>query len=127
MKVFVAAQRDFVPASHENPLSTGVWKKTLAARGDFQQGQVQMINWAKIPAGRRFEPHYHEDMQEIFILVQGQAEMTVDSQVVLLGRGDAVLVEAREVHSMRNETSEDAEFIAMGVAAAGTGQTVVVQ
>jgi mannose-6-phosphate isomerase-like protein (cupin superfamily) len=126
MKICLAASREFVPASHENPLSPGVWKKVLAVKDDFQAGHVQMINWARLPVGSRFAAHYHEDMQEMFILVQGVAEMVVDSETITLRRGDAVLIEPHEVHSMRNGAGEEVEYVVVGVASGKNGRTIVV-
>lgn len=125
MKVTLAADRDFIPASHENAASPGVWKKVLAVKEDFQVGHVQMVNWARLPVGRGFAAHFHEDMQEYFILVGGQAEMLVDSKAVAMGPGDAVLVDAHEVHAMRNVGSEDVEYVVFGVAAGKGGRTIV--
>ena len=126
MKIFRGASRDFVPASHENSTSPGVWKKVLATHTDFQQGRVQMINWAKLPAGNQFAAHYHEDMQEVFIIIQGQAEMIIDSETIDLGRGDAILIEPHEVHTMRSVGQKDTEYVVVGVSAGAGGRTVVV-
>jgi mannose-6-phosphate isomerase-like protein (cupin superfamily) len=127
MKIALAAEGSFVPASHENPLSPGVWKKVLFQKADFQPGQVPMVNWARLPVGQAFAAHYHEDMQEVFLIVQGRAEMTVAGQTAELGRGDAILIDAGEVHRMRNLGDEDVEYVAFGVASGRDGRTVVVE
>jgi mannose-6-phosphate isomerase-like protein (cupin superfamily) len=127
MKTIFAAQRPFIPASHENPLAPGTWKKVLFQKDDFQAGRVQMVNWARMPAGQAFAPHYHEDMQEIFVIMRGAAAITVDGQTVALGPGDAVLIDAREVHRMWNTGAEDVDYLAMGVSAGADGRTVVVE
>ena len=126
MKIFRGAERNFVPASHENSASPGVWKKVLATHSDFQPGRVQMINWAKLPAGNRFAAHYHEDMQEVFIIIQGQAEMIVNAETLTLGCGDAILIEPREIHVMRSIGREDTEYVVVGVSTGVGGRTVVV-
>ena len=77
MKIIRTDDKSFIPASHENPLSPGVWKKVLFQRDELQPGTVQMVNWARLPVGNSFSAHYHEDMQEIFIIVAGEAEMVV--------------------------------------------------
>lgn len=125
MKLALFSEFAYVPAGHENPLHPGVWKKVLLRKGDLQPGTIQMVNWARLPAGQSFAPHYHEDMQEVFVIVHGEAELNVNGQVSVLRRGDAVMIDAREVHEMRNLTAEDTEYLAMGIGA-GTGQTVVV-
>ena len=127
MKIVAASDRSYVPAGHENPNAPGVWKKVLFTRDDLQPGRVQMINWAKLPAGSRFASHYHEDMQEIFLILQGEAEITVGGQTHVLRRGDAIEIDARETHTMRNTGSVDVEYMAMGITGDLGGRTVVVE
>ena len=125
MRIIKSAGRSFVPAGHENPLSPGVLKKVLLEKADLQPGRIQMVNWASLHAGKEFARHYHEDMQEIFILVQGEAESTVGTETATLGRGDAVVIDPREVHQMRNAGTETAEYLAIGITSETGGKTVV--
>jgi len=117
---------DFVPAGHEDPKNPGVWKKVLFRKVDLQAGRVQMINWARLPPGNTFAPHYHEDMQEVFVIIQGTAEATVSGEAVTLQPGDAILIDAREVHEMSNPGSGDVEYLALGISSGTGGRTVVV-
>jgi mannose-6-phosphate isomerase-like protein (cupin superfamily) len=126
MKTILSALRSFVPAAHENPLSPGVLKKVLLEKADLRPGRIQMINWASLGPGKQFARHYHEDMQEIFILVAGEAEVTVAAETATLGRGDAVVIDPREVHQMRNAGTETAEYLAIGITGECGGRTVVV-
>jgi mannose-6-phosphate isomerase-like protein (cupin superfamily) len=126
MKIILASDRTFIPAGHENPAAPGVWKKVLFARDDLQAGRVQMINWARLPVGSRFANHYHEDMQEVFIILQGEAEITVGGHTQLLRRGDAIQIDAREAHTMRNVGDLDVDYIAMGITGDQGGRTVIV-
>jgi mannose-6-phosphate isomerase-like protein (cupin superfamily) len=126
MKVIRCDDKAYVPASHENPLAPGVWKKVLFQRDELQPGTVQMVNWARLPPGSSFAAHYHEDMQEVFIIVAGEAEMTARGQTVALGRGDTIAVDACEVHSMANRGNEDVEYVVFGVTGNKGGKTVVV-
>ena len=127
MRIIASATRSFVPAGHENPLSPGVLKKILLEKADLQPGRIQMVNWASLGAGKEFARHYHEDMQEIFILVQGEAEITVGTETATLHRGDAVVVDPREVHQMRNAGTEAVEYLAIGITREAGGKTVVVE
>lgn len=120
------SQLPLVPANHENPLSPGVWKRTLFTRDSIRPGIVQMVNWATLPAGKSFAPHYHEDMQEVFVIVAGRAHMTADGQTVVLQSGDAVLIEPREIHQMHNRDAEEVHYVVLGVSAGQGGRTVVV-
>jgi mannose-6-phosphate isomerase-like protein (cupin superfamily) len=126
MKTILSADRSFVPAGHEDPRSPGVWKKVLLEQADLQPGTVRMINWARLPIGNHFAPHYHEDMQEVFIIVQGVAEAKVGSETVTLRRGDTLVIEPREVHQMWNAGDEEVEYLAIGICGTAHGRTVVV-
>jgi len=127
MKISYGADHEFVPASHENPLDPGVWKKVLFPKADLQAGVVQMVNWARLGAGKHFAAHYHEDMQEIFIILQGEAHLTAGTQTVVLRPGDAVRIDPREVHAMSNPGAEDVQYVVVGISSGVGGRTVVVE
>jgi len=122
----IPASDDFVPASHEDPANPGVLKRVIATHNDIMPGQIMMVNWARLPGGSSFQRHYHEDMQEVFVLINGQVKMTIDAESVEMKSGDAVIVEPREIHEMRNLLDSDAEYIVFGVSTGHGGQTVVV-
>jgi mannose-6-phosphate isomerase-like protein (cupin superfamily) len=127
MRVAYSADRAFVPASHEDPRSPGAWKKVLFGKGDLVAGTVPMVNWGRLPAGKSFAAHYHEDMQEVFVVFQGEAEMTVEGRPVRLGAGDAIAVDPREVHQMRNCGGGDLLYMVFGIATGQSGRTIVVE
>jgi mannose-6-phosphate isomerase-like protein (cupin superfamily) len=125
MRIIRSSDKSFIPASHENPLAPGVWKKVLFQRDELQPGTVQMINWARLPVGSSFSAHYHEDMQEVFVIVSGEAEMVVADQAVVLGRGDSIAIDRREIHRMTNRGREDVEYLVVGITGNEGGRTVV--
>jgi quercetin dioxygenase-like cupin family protein len=124
MKVIRASEKEFVPASHEDPQAAGVLKKVLATRADLQAGQVQMLNWSWLKIGRSFEKHYHEDMQEILVMLKGKARMTAGDESVALGPGDVAIVAPMEVHQMDCLGDEDVIYLVFGIAAGTDGQTI---
>lgn len=126
MKIVRFCDRTYVPASHEKPDAPGVWKKVLLGHDDLIDGRVQMINWALLPTGASFQPHYHEDMEEIFIILNGKVSITVDGTTEELRKGDAVVIPIRSTHVMHNTCNEDVCYIAIGITREGKGRTVVV-
>ena len=126
MKIVRFSDQAFTPASHENPASPGTLKKVLLQKADIQPGRIQMVNWASLPLGKQFAKHYHEDMQEIFIIMQGSTEITIDSETAVLQQGDTVVIDAREIHQMRNIGAAEATYLAVGITAGTNGKTVVV-
>lgn len=125
MRKFEFDDVPFEAAGHEDPRAPGVWKKVLWRKADLQPGRIQMVNWAKLPAGSRFANHYHEDMQEIFVMVSGVVRLRAGDSECTLQRGDAVLIEPREPHQMWNEGNVDAEYLAIGIVSGDTGRTVL--
>jgi len=125
MKIVRAAELKFITASHEDPESPGVFKKVMFRKDDFVDGKVEMINWALLPKGRSFAPHYHEDMQEVFIIIRGKAKVTIDEETGSLNQGDAVVIPVGSVHEMENIGTEDVEYIVVGISKGADGKTVV--
>ncbi|MEN6458087.1 MAG: cupin domain-containing protein [Thermoguttaceae bacterium] len=125
MKIVLAAARPRIPAGHEDPLTPAVLKRVLLEKADLRPGRVQMLNWATLGVAKQFARHYHEDMQEVFVLVSGQAEITVENETAALGRGDAVVIDAGEIHQMRNVGTEPVEYLALGITRETGGRTVV--
>lgn len=121
-----ANELEFEPASHEAVDNPGVFKKVLFARAKLPAGQLQMVNWAKLPAGKSFRLHFHEDMHEIFVVVQGSAEMSLCKSQVTLGPGDAILVPPNVAHSMRSLDQQEVDYVVFGVTQDRGGKTVVV-
>lgn len=125
MKSILSNDSGFIPASHEDPRNPGVLKRVIATSQDFQAGHVQMLNWARLPAGSSFQRHYHEDMQEVFVLVRGNVEMRCGGQSTRMAAGDSVIVAPREQHQMFNDGDEDAEYIVFGISSGQGGRTIV--
>lgn len=126
MKIISGKDIGYVPASHENPEAPGVLKKILLCKDDFMDGRAQMLNWALLPEGNSFQPHYHEDMQETFVVMRGRAKIAADAEEAVLEAGDAVIIPAGSIHRMENIGCGDVEYIALGISLGRGGRTVVV-
>lgn len=124
MKVIRGDQIKFIPASHEDPVNPGVLKRVLATKDHLLDGRIQMVNWARLPVGKSFQPHYHEDMQEVFIILNGTVSMRVAGQECELNRGDAILIAPREKHQMTNTCDSNVDYIVFGISTEEGGQTV---
>lgn len=125
MKIVKNRDLEFVPASHEDPENPGVFKKVLLDQKDLIKGQVMMVNWARLPGGASFRQHYHEDMDEVFVLVEGIARMRVGDETVLMEKGDAVLVPMKKTHRMVNPGTKDVEYVVFGISRGKGGKTII--
>lgn len=127
MKIIRFNSLDFIPASHEDPKDPGALKKILLRRDDLPEGRIQMINWSKIPKGKSFEPHYHESMIEVFIIISGQVKVKIDEEEAILEKGGMVIALEKQIHSMENVSNEEVLYIAMGIATAEGGRSINVK
>src|SRR3989344_5934617 len=99
-------------ASHEDKKNPGAYKKILYEKTDIPDSySLQMVNWARIPVKKKFNPHYHQDMIEIFIIQKGKAKITVNGEVRFLKAGDSIMVLQKELRSMENVGLEDVEYL----------------
>ena len=57
---------------------------------------------AVLPPGKGSLPHYHPEVEEVYYLLQGEAEMGVDGQVEMVGPGDVVVISPGATHHIRN-------------------------
>ncbi|MGI5827448.1 MAG: cupin domain-containing protein [Patescibacteria group bacterium] len=92
---------------------------------DIRKGRLQMINWSFLPPGKSFSAHYHEDMDEIFIIISGKAEIHVGEEKTILKKGDAVIIPAKAVHVMEALSGKAVEYIALGISQEKSGKTIV--
>jgi len=125
MQIIRGNDIDFTPASHEDAEKPGVLKRVLATRNDLLVGRVQMVNWALLPAGKSFRRHFHQDMQEMFIIVDGTVKVTVDGKEDQLDRGDSILIDPCEVHQMTNVGEAEVHYVVFGISTGDGGKTVV--
>ena len=114
----------WIPASHEDPNAAGVLKKVLLQKSDFIEGSPQMINWCALKVGMSFRAHYHEDLEEVFILVKGKAVMRIGQERAEMGKEEAVAVPPQVIHEMTNIGREEVEYIVVGVSQGKGGKTV---
>lgn len=134
MKIVRFEDLDFIPASHEDPKDPGALKKILLTRDDLPAGRIQMINWAKIPVGKSFAPHFHESMIEVFIIMSGKVKVKIstkggpasgwDQEEATLEKGDTVIAFEKQVHTMENLGDEEVDYLAMGIVTAEGGKTI---
>jgi mannose-6-phosphate isomerase-like protein (cupin superfamily) len=69
-----------------------------------------------IPPGASEGFHRHSKLGEVYYVVGGAGEVTVDRETSALHEGDAVPILAGEAHSLANTGSRDFELIVFGIA-----------
>jgi mannose-6-phosphate isomerase-like protein (cupin superfamily) len=57
------------------------------------------------------EQHYHVEMNEVYLVVQGRSTAVVDGQTVRLEAGSVLVVEPGEVHTFTESTPDYYHFV----------------
>lgn len=86
MKIIHFRKLEFIPAGHEDPKKPAVLKKVLFKKEDLVKGKIQMINWAKLTPNRSSKTHYHQNMEEVYIILNGKAELMIGDEKKSLKR-----------------------------------------
>ncbi len=126
MKLIRFEEKKEVPASHEDAIDPGVVKRVLLDAGIDIAGCVQMVNWATLLPGRSFRAHYHEDMHEIFLVIEEGIVARINGKEIPLGRGDTLVVYPGETHEMKNTTDQRRLYIVVGISGGKNGKSVSV-
>ena len=82
-------------------------------------GGIEGHSLAKItiPPGNASARHFHKKSEESYLILSGIASLEIDDQAFTLCAGEALLIEANEVHQITNKDDQDLVFLAVCVPA----------
>ena len=83
--------------------------------------EVFLTNWSYVdhlvaPHETSEGRHRHPGLEEIYYVLNGEGEVQVDKETASIRKGDAVPVLLNQVHSFRNNASQDLELMVVGIA-----------
>jgi mannose-6-phosphate isomerase-like protein (cupin superfamily) len=61
----------------------------------------QSLAEASLQPGQATQRHHHAETEEIYVLLEGEAEMEVDGEIRNVGPGEAILIPAGAHHQIR--------------------------
>jgi len=77
--------------------------------------QVGVVEGVLPPGGGFQLPHWHEDLDEVFYVLEGDVEFLLDGQWRQVGPGATVFVPAGAVHAFRNAGERTARQLVIGL------------
>jgi oxalate decarboxylase/phosphoglucose isomerase-like protein (cupin superfamily) len=89
---------------------------------DFES-LLSFVHEVTVPPGTSIGLHRHLENEEVYIMVKGQAEMTIDDQIRSVAPGDVILTRDGVAHAIRNSGEEDVLFYSIECAFAAEGKT----
>ncbi|OGD94039.1 hypothetical protein A2697_03445 [Candidatus Curtissbacteria bacterium RIFCSPHIGHO2_01_FULL_41_44] len=111
------SERNWEPATHEDPKDPGVWKKVIVRHEEVDpKSKLMMVNLCKVPVGKTHKAHSHQTMEEVFYFTKGFGEITIDEEVQKIKAGDRIICPAKGVHQIRNIGDVELKYICFGVA-----------
>jgi len=80
----------------------GLTQWACLARRAGLDGGWEAVEWARIPAGGVSGEHLHTRTEEVYVLLAGRGEVTLDGRPYPVAAGDAVLTGLGTRHGLRN-------------------------
>ena len=81
-------------------LASGEVIYELIGGGDREEDANHSLAFVELDEGKSTEPHFHEESEETYYVLQGRGEVTVDGEAFQLARGQACLIQPGEVHEI---------------------------
>lgn len=86
------------------------WGKHCAAWILLENASLS-VKQEYMPAGSSESLHVHQKAQQFFYVLQGEATMEIDNEKHNIKSGEGIHIPAGRTHRIKNETSEDLEFL----------------
>jgi mannose-6-phosphate isomerase-like protein (cupin superfamily) len=67
----------------------------------------QSIAEVTIPIGRTIREHYHKKIEEVYSIMSGMGEMSIDGETEIVGKGDSIVILPEQRHKMTCIGDED--------------------
>jgi mannose-6-phosphate isomerase-like protein (cupin superfamily) len=96
----------------------GLTQWACLARRAGLHGGWEAVEWARIPVGGVSGEHLHTRTEEVYVLLSGQGEITLDGHPHPVRAGDAILTGLGTTHGLRNTGPEALEWLVIEMPAA---------
>ena len=107
---------------------SGLDWRLLSRRGEKTDGDIEAevepqfqclkaityVSIAKLQPSLSYEPHSHNDHEEIYYIISGRGNIKIGDEVTKFRDGDIIYIPEKMVHSITNDGDEMVEFLAFG-------------
>jgi len=112
IKNFINSKKQTLEKSHEG---TGpyelyeIWKKS-----DFKS-DIDFIDRVVIPPNSTIGYHQHKNNEEMYIVLEGEGEMTLNGKKVKITKGDMILNSQNDSHGLVNHSNSNIDLLVIQV------------
>ena len=75
---------------------------------------ITYVSLAKLQPSLSYEPHEHQDHEEIYYIINGSGHIKIGDQIDKFRDGDVIYIPEKTSHSITNDSNEMVEFLAFG-------------
>ncbi|MBP7018542.1 cupin domain-containing protein [Candidatus Saccharibacteria bacterium] len=86
-------------------------RKLYATSDHLQSSSFEAMTYGYLPAGKTFDWHDHEDIEEIMVVIKGAGEVHDRDGVYEYALGDVFIYPANTEHKIHNPTDYEHEMI----------------
>lgn len=112
IKNFLNAPKQFQEGSHGG--SGPVDLQEIWSRADFTSN-VDFLDRVVIPPNSTIGLHKHGNNEEMYIVLDGQATMTIDGKPMPVGKGDMILNPAFGEHGLVNDSDANVDLLVLQI------------
>jgi uncharacterized cupin superfamily protein len=106
-----------VPPGSGTSVELGLGRPTIKV-GPPLSAQIGLLE-SELPPGGGFRvPHWHEDLDEVFYVLEGEIEYLLEGEWRRAPAGTTVFIPAGTIHAFRNDSGRPARQLAVGPAGA---------
>jgi len=71
------------------------------------------IEWGilLLKPGQNLGKHYHNEVEETFFLLEGEAKMIINDKEIIAKEGDAFQLQPKDTHDIFNHSNKNVKFI----------------
>jgi uncharacterized cupin superfamily protein len=91
----------------------GLGRPTIKV-GPPASAQIGLVESVLPPGGGFRIPHWHENLDEVFYVLEGEIEYLLDGEWRRAPAGTTVVIPAGAIHAFRNESGHPARHLAVG-------------
>ena len=85
-------------------------RQRLISPGEVKS-EVQTVNYVEQKPGESFEVHSHPDCEEYFFIIEGDTDALIGNTKLNLKKGDLLIVEVGENHSLINNSQKLLKYL----------------